>query len=128
MAGAGTDEQTLIDILTHRTYEQRSEIAHAFDTNKKYGWDIPFVDWISDEAEGIWQDVMDDLVKPPKQVLADDLLWAVKGPGTNEQILIDILVPMTTTEKKRVKSAFKAKSGYSLRYYVVSDTEDEGNR
>ena len=63
----------------------------------------------------------------PTQVLAEHLLWAVKGAGTDEQTLIDILVPMTTTEKTQVKSAFKAKSGYSLRYYVKDDTYDEGN-
>ena len=123
MTGSGTDEQTIIDILTHRTWEQRKEIMHGFLTTIEY-----FHDWIADEIGGTCGVIIRDLVYAPAEILAFDLLWAVKGSGTNEQMLIDILVPMTAAEKKRAKTLFKTNSHYSLAYYVSSDTEEEGNR
>ena len=123
MKGGGTDEQTIIDILTHRTYVQRNKIADVF--YQEYGYD--FREWLLSEISGFFELIIAGLMYHPTHTLAEHLLWAVKGAGTSEQTLIDILVPMTTTEKTLVKSAFKAKSGYSLLYYVKDDTYDEGN-
>ena len=123
MKGGGTDEQTIIDILTHRTYEQRDWIRNAFYKN----YDDNLRVWLSDEVSGVFGTIIDALMYPPTVVLASHLQWALEGAGTNEQTLIDILVPMTTTEKTQVKSTFKAISGYSLRYYVKDDTQDLGN-
>jgi len=120
MKGGGTDEQTIIDILTHRNYVQRDKIAVVFTW--KYRYD--FREWLFGEISAFFEVIIFGLMYHPTQVLAEHLLWAVKGAGTDEQTLIDILVPMTTTEKTQVKSAFKAKSGYSLRYYVKDDTQD----
>merc|ERR1719383_245022 len=50
MSGSGTTEQTIIDILTHRTYEQRNEIADVF--NKEYGHESKFRVWLSGEVGG----------------------------------------------------------------------------
>ena len=123
MTGSGTDEQTIIDILTHRTWEQREDIiTHNFLTVEY------FRAWIADEIGGTCGVIIRDLVYSPAEILAFDLLWAVKGSGTNEQMLIDILVPMTAAEMKRAKTLFKMNSDYSLAYYVTSDTKDEGNR
>ena len=124
MKGGGTDEQTIIDILTHRTYEQRNEIADVF--YQKYGYN--FREWLSDEIGGVCGVIINALIYQPTQVLADHLLWAMKGSATHEQTLIDILVAMNPTEKNQVKSLFKKKSGDTLRSYVEDDTADEGNR
>ena len=123
MTGPGTDEQTIIDILTHRTYVQRNKIADYF--YQQYGYN--FREWLIGEISGFFELIIAGLIYHPTQILAEHLLWAVKGAGTDEQTLIDILVPMTTTEKTQVKSTFKAISGYSLRYYVKDDTQDLGN-
>jgi len=122
MKGGGTDEQTIIDILTHRTYEQRNEIADVF--YQKYGYN--FREWLSDEIGGVCGVIINALIYQPTQVLADHLLWAMKGSATHEQTLIDILVAMNPTEKNQVKSLFKKKSGDTLRSYVEDDAADEG--
>jgi len=126
MKGGGTDEQTIIDILTHRTYEQRNEIAQVFSQT----YDYDFRKWIEMEAEddGVFQVIIHALINHPIQVLADHLLWAVSGSATHEQTLIDILVSMTTTEKKKVKPIFKrqATGDWSLGPFISDDTADEG--
>ena len=128
MKGGGTDEQTIIDILTHRTYEQRNEIAKVFSQT----YDYDFRKWIEMEAEddGVFQVIIHALINHPIQVLADHLLWAVSGSATHEQTLIDILVSMTTTEKKKVKPIFKrqATGDWSLGPFISDDTADEGRR
>lgn len=41
MVGAGVDEQTIIDVLTKRTYAQRREIAFAYERKaKKVGGEV----------------------------------------------------------------------------------------
>jgi len=69
---------------------------------------------------------MNNLMWLPTGVLAEQLLWAVKGAGTDEQTLIDILVSMNATEKSSVKTIFQQKSGYTLRYYVRDDLAGYG--
>jgi len=117
------DEHAVIDILTQRTYGQRNEIAHVF--HKKYGYD--YRDRL-DRVVGIrvFGSIMNALIQPPTQTLADHLLWAMKGSATNEQTLIDILVPVNATMKTEVKTLFKAISSNDLRYYVAYDTGDTG--
>merc|ERR1719312_1419001 len=60
MKGGGTDEQTIIDILTHRTYEQRNEIAQVFPQT----YDYDFRKWIEMEAEddGVFQVIIHALI------------------------------------------------------------------
>ena len=123
--GAGTDEQAVIDVLTHRTYKQRNEICDAF--TKRYNYDCR--SWLVDnEFGGAMWDIMDNLMRLPTHALAKHLLWAVKGAATHEQTLIDILVPMTAKEKRSVKTLFKRKSGYTLRNYVRDDTAGSDER
>ena len=124
MKGGGTDEQTIIDILTHRTYEQRNVIAKVFNMEYEYY----FRAWLSDEVSGVFGTIMDALMLRPTALLADHLKWAMKGGGTDEQTLLDILLPMTTTEKPDVISIFQDIANYPLRDWVAFDTSNSGNQ
>jgi len=114
---ASTDKQAVIDVLTHRTYKQRDEIANAF--TKNYNYD--FHKLLSSKFTGVSKVIVNNLMTLPTHFLADQLLWAVKGAGTDEQTLIDILVSMNAKEKSTVKTIFMQKSGYCLCYYVRVD-------
>jgi len=119
MKGAGTTESTIIKILTHRTYYQRNEIAKAFKSKYNYN----FRKWLFSEISGTFKEIMWDLMYLPTHILASQLVWAVKGAGTHEQTLIEILVPLNKNDFLEVETQFKKKSGgTSLRDYVRHDT------
>merc|ERR1712002_926913 len=119
MKGAGTTESTIIKTLTHRTYYQRNEIAKAFKSKYNYN----FRKWLFSEISGTFKEIMWDLMYLPTHILASQLVWAVKGAGTHEQTLIEILVPLNKNDFLEVETQFKKKSGgTSLRDYVRHDT------
>ena len=127
MKGAGSNKQAIIDVLTHRTYEQRDEIANVF--YNEYGYD--FRTWLFREVgEGVLREIIHDLMYHPTHILAGQLSWAMEeGDSKNfteiEQTLIGILVPMNGKEMTSVKTLFKQKSGHSLLEYIESLTLDE---
>jgi len=118
MKGWGTTESTITNILTHRTYKQRDEIAKVFES--MYGYN--FRTWLMHEISGTFREIIWDLMYRPNSILAGDLYWAVKGAGTDDVTLINILVPLNNNDFLDVETLFKTKSGYSLRYYVRDDT------
>ena len=122
MKGGGTNEKTIVDILPRRTYQQRNEIANVFYTIYHYN----FRRWLFDEISQLFLLTIKALMYQPYDMLASHLLWAVKGAGTKEQTLIDILVPMNGKEMSQVKTSFFYQSSYSLRYYIRDDTDDTG--
>ena len=73
MKGGGTDEQTIIDILTHRTYEQRDWIRNAFYKN----YDDNLRVWLSDEVSGVFETIIDALMYPPTA------LWSITAKNTD---------------------------------------------
>jgi len=119
MKGAGTTESTIINILTHRTLAQRKEIADIFTWTYHYD----FRKWLFGEVgSGPFGSIIWALMYDPVDVMTSNLYWAMKGAGTNEQTLIDILVPLNTKDKEKVVAAFQKKADYSLRGYVIDDT------
>ena len=121
MKGSGTTEKTIVDILTRRTYRQRREIAIVFYTM----YDYDFRSWLFGEISGLFGAIVKALMYSPPPMLAGHLLWAVKGSGTAEQTLIEILVPANGIEMIQMKDSFKRQSSYSLRYYIRQDISGE---
>lgn len=103
MKGFGTDEQTIIDILTSRSNSQRQEIAKYF-TNS-LGRDI--IDDLKSELGGKFEDVIVALMMSPEQYLCKQLNKAMEGMGTNESTLVEILCTKTNEEVQRLLSVYE---------------------
>ena len=69
-------EQVFSSILTHRTYEQRKEIANIF--YEKHGKD--FRDLLFSKVSGFLRIIMYDLMYSPTEIMAHQLHYAVQGP------------------------------------------------
>uniref|UniRef100_A0A7N5P7X1 Annexin n=1 Tax=Ailuropoda melanoleuca TaxID=9646 RepID=A0A7N5P7X1_AILME len=91
MKGLGTDEEPILKILTGRSNAQRQEIAVAFKT--LFGKDL--VDDLKSELKGNLETLMVSLMRPARIYDAHALKHAIKGAGTDEKVLTEILASRT---------------------------------
>nr|XP_031526799.1 annexin A6 [Vicugna pacos] len=103
MKGLGTDEDTIINIITHRSNAQRQQIRQAFKSH--FGRDL-MAD-LKSEISGDLARLILGLMMPPAHYDAKQLKKAMEGAGTDEQALIEILATRTNAEIRAINEAYK---------------------
>uniref|UniRef100_A0A7N4PYA2 Annexin A10 n=1 Tax=Sarcophilus harrisii TaxID=9305 RepID=A0A7N4PYA2_SARHA len=105
------NKDMLIDILTQRCNAQRIMIAEAYQS--MYGKDL--IADLKENLSGHFKDVMVGLMYPPPSYDAHELWHAMKGSGTEENCLIDILASRTNGEIFQMKEAYylRMEEGYT---------------
>ncbi|XP_072481333.1 annexin A5 isoform X1 [Notamacropus eugenii] len=118
MKGLGTDEESILTLLTARSNAQRQEIAVAFKT--LFGRDL--LDDLKSELTGKFEKLIVALMQPARLYDAYELKHALKGAGTNEKVLTEILASRTPQELEGIKQAYEEEYGSSLEDDVIGDT------
>ena len=118
MKGFGCDEKAIIEICIHRTNAQRLEIVKAYKA--AYGRDL--ISDLKSELHGKFEDGMIALFTDPIEYDADELRKAMKGLGTNEDTLIEIIASRPPNVLKLVKEKFNSKFNRDLEADVKSET------
>nr|KAF6425272.1 hypothetical protein HJG59_009308 [Molossus molossus] len=103
MKGIGTNEQALIDVLTKRSSLQRQQIAKAFKA--QFGKDL--TETLKSELSGNFEKVMVALMYPPYRYEAKELHDAMKGIGTKEGVIIEILASRTKSQLQEIMKAYE---------------------
>uniref|UniRef100_A0A8C0PFM7 Annexin n=1 Tax=Canis lupus familiaris TaxID=9615 RepID=A0A8C0PFM7_CANLF len=116
--GTGTDEESILTLLTSRSNAQRQEIAAAFKT--LFGRDL--LDDLKSELTGKFEKLIVALMKPSRLYDAYELKHALKGAGTNEKVLTEIIASRTPEELRAIKQVYEEEYGSSLEDDVVGDT------
>ncbi|XP_038602609.1 annexin A4 [Tachyglossus aculeatus] len=118
MKGLGTDEDAIIAVLAHRSIAQRQEIKIAYKST--IGRDL--VEDLKSELGGNFEKVIVGLMTP--QILYDvlELRRAMKGAGTDEGCLIEILASRTNDEIRRIGENYQLQFGRTLEEDICSDT------
>ncbi|XP_047674564.1 annexin A1a [Tachysurus fulvidraco] len=114
----GVDEDTIISVLVKRTNEQRQQIKAAYQKATSKPLDAALVKALSGELE----EVVLALLKTPAQYDAQQLKLAMKGLGTDEDTLIEILASRTNKEIRDLKNAYKEEFKKDLEADIKSDT------
>ncbi|XP_028932612.1 annexin A5 isoform X2 [Ornithorhynchus anatinus] len=118
MKGLGTDEESILTLLTARSNTQRQEIAGAFKT--LFGRDL--LDDLKSELTGKFEKLIVALMKPSRLYDAYELKHALKGAGTDEKVLTEILASRTPEELREIKQAYEEEYGSNLEEDVTGDT------
>ncbi|XP_074143220.1 annexin A4 [Sminthopsis crassicaudata] len=118
MKGLGTDEDAIIDVLAYRTVSQRQEIKIAYKSS--IGRDL--IKDLKSELSGKFERVILGMMMPTVLYDVSELKRAMKGAGTDEGCLIEILVSRTPQEIREINETYKREYGKSLEDDIRSDT------
>jgi annexin A6 len=118
MKGFGTDEKTIIEILAKRSNEQRQQIKAAFQ--QMHGRDL--VKDIKDELGGRFRDTVEGLLMKPAHFDASMFRKAMKGIGTSDSALIELLTTRSTQQITEAKEAYSTLFSRDLEKDLISDT------
>ncbi|XP_004373046.1 annexin A13 [Trichechus manatus latirostris] len=116
--GMGTDEAAIIEILSNRTSEERQQIKHKYKAI--YGKDLEEV--LKGELRGNFEKTALALLDSPNEYAARELQKAMKGLGTDETVLIEVLCTRSNKEIIAIKEAYQRLFNRSLESDVKDDT------
>jgi hypothetical protein len=111
MKGMGTNEGQLIEIICPRSYEELAGINKAYTTEIKRD----LIKDLKDETSGLFEDVLTSLLTDRYEYDAHLVMKAVKGMGTDEGMLAEVLCTRYPDELKQIGEAF-------MRLYKVDMT------
>ncbi|XP_053315910.1 annexin A10 [Spea bombifrons] len=118
LQGFGCNKDVLIEILTQRSNAQRIMIAEAY--GGLYGRDLRGD--LKENLDGHLEEVLVGLMFPFPAYDAHELYHAMKGLGTDESCLIDILASRTSGDIFQMKEAYLMQYGKSLDQDIYSET------
>uniref|UniRef100_A0A8C2J4X9 Annexin n=1 Tax=Cyprinus carpio TaxID=7962 RepID=A0A8C2J4X9_CYPCA len=124
MKGFGTDEDTIIDIVTHRSNAQRQEIRRIFKS--LLGRDL-MADLKSELSKNLERLIL-GLMMSPAEFDAKMMKKAMEGAGTDEHSLIEILVTRSNQEIQEMCAAYKNAYKKSLEDAIASETSGKFKR
>ncbi|XP_054771986.1 annexin A13-like [Lytechinus pictus] len=116
--GAGTDEDAIIEILANRTNEQRQMIA--FKYRACFGKDLK--EELRDEVRGNLEKTVEALMDSPPMYDAKTLRAAMKGLGTDEDTIIEIMCTRVNGEIEAIKMAYQIEFDRDLAEDLESET------
>ncbi|XP_077120181.1 annexin A2 [Ranitomeya variabilis] len=117
----GVDELTIINILTNRSNDQRQDIAFAYQRRTKK--DLPSA--LKGALSGHLETLILGLMKTRPQYDASELKSSMKGLGTDEDTLIEIICSRDNQELQAIQAAYRELFKTELEKDIVSDTSGD---
>jgi hypothetical protein len=124
MKGFGTDEDTIIKIIANRTNKHRLKIIEEY----KSKFDRDLIDDLKSELSGKFEDASVALFKEPIEFDVQQLKQSMKGAGTDEDTLIEIVCSRPQEILKTIKEQYKKEYNTELEDDVRDDTSGNFQR
>uniref|UniRef100_A0AAR2KDI4 Annexin n=1 Tax=Pygocentrus nattereri TaxID=42514 RepID=A0AAR2KDI4_PYGNA len=119
--GLGTNEKSLIDILTQRSNAQRQLICKAY--HQATGRTL--ADDLKGDTRGDFEDILLGLIMTPAQFDCREFMRAIKGAGTTDSTLIEIFSSRSNFQIKALSDAYLAETGRSLLHDLKSEVSGD---
>lgn len=110
MKGFGTDEKTLIRVLIRQDPITAVHLKETY--NRRFGRDLEKD--IKSETSGWFETGLVALTRGPLMNDVHTLHEAIHGPGTNEELLNDVLLGRSNADLRAVKDAYRRTYNRSL--------------
>ncbi|XDV18385.1 hypothetical protein PO909_024088 [Leuciscus waleckii] len=117
----GVDEQMIIDILTKRCCSQRSEIAFEYEKRAKKD----LVSALKGALSGSLEHLILGLMKSTAQYDASELKSSMKGLGTDEDSLNEMVCSRNKEELMEIKKVYREMFKKDLEKDVSGDTSGD---
>jgi len=124
MKGFGTDEKKIIGVVAHRSSKQLMAVEKKFRT--MYGDEL--MKWLEKELSGKLEKVVLGRFYGPRGYQAYVLRKAMKGMGTDERALIDVICTKNKVEMAYLKRAYQALFSRDLVKDLQSETSGDFRR
>ena len=119
--GAGTDEDTIVKVIASTTNQERAIIRRLY--TQRYNEDL--VKRLQSELSGDFKDSAVGSFMTPTEYDAYCLNGAMKGLGTKEGVLSEIIGSRTPQELQAIKQVYAANYGETLENAVAGDTSGD---
>lgn len=119
MKGLGTNEALIIEVIAKHNNEQRQKMKIAFQEKFKKDLDKE----LGKELSLDFKKLTEALMMPPRVYDAHEVRTALKGIGTKENVLIEVLLTRTHPEMKGLKEAYQQKYSRELGEDIQKDTK-----
>lgn len=116
--GLGTDEDTIIQITGTRSNKDRQGIRLAYKS--AYGRDL--LEDFRDDLSGDILKVIVGMYMSPVEYDVSEIYDAVKGIGTDEDVLSEIIGSRSNFRLREIKKFYKEKYGESLDERIEDET------
>ncbi|XP_028313849.1 annexin A1a [Gouania willdenowi] len=117
----GVDEKTIIEVLVKRSNEQRQQLKEAYHQASGKPLEVA----LKSALKGDLEEVVLALLKTPAQYDAEQLKLAMKGMGTDEDTLVEILASRTNRQILDIKRVYKDEYNKDLEEDIRGDTSGE---
>ncbi|XP_053152992.1 annexin A6 isoform X3 [Hemicordylus capensis] len=118
MKGFGSDKEAILNLIISRSNKQRIEICQAYKS--LYGKDL--IADLKYELTGKFERLIVGLMRPLEYFDAKEIKDALKGIGTDEKCLIEILASRTNQQIHALVEAYKDAYESNLEEDVIADT------
>ena len=122
--GLGTNDSKLIDILTTRTKDQLQKIDDAY----VYNYGMTIVSQIKDETSGNYGQFLCAMVLDKPKFDARMIHKAIRGWGTDEDLLTEVCCTRTNKELKLIRQSYYELYESDVTMDVMDDTSGDYGR